>query len=353
MKLAKIDRDLFNSALILCVFICIATFRGATGDTPQYYYNFLKVKNFPLDPIKYYSEHGVEWTYGLLSWFSKTIGIKTPLLNFLFYSFFTCFFLAKTSKIVVGRYTAFLPYYLPTFYLSQQLIQIRQGLATAMAFYIIVVMIRKSITIRHKALSILSIFVHFSSFVPIFSAYVFLKIFNRSDTVKKFQFRLIIVSVAGIVAIRLISASEILFLIERLASYKEQTAYGSARDFWSPANIRSVALVIFFTFMLRKIIITNKYVKIIYVLYVAHVLIRFGFYDFVIISGRLATTISLGEVFLLAYINKYQIKNQLLKISFVTFYLLFQGALTFQYQTPTLLQDYFTPLQEVLIRGQH
>src|SRR5205085_1030341 len=91
---------------------------------------------FPWQPFDYYASQGVEWGFGLASWALASIGLG-PRTLFLVISAGTFYFIAKTARVLGLNFYLVMPYYLGTFFLTQQLMQIRQGLAIAFAFWVV------------------------------------------------------------------------------------------------------------------------------------------------------------------------------------------------------------------------
>ena len=153
--------------LILVLLVLIVALRGDTRDTDAYRFAFQETTSFPYDPAAYYADFSMEWAYGLISWAVKGVGGDFPIV-LLLYSALTFLFLFLAGRNIGLSLGQLLPFYLGSFFLVQQLMQIRQGLAIAFAFYALTRCIaRSSGRLEFALATVLTAMFHLVSIMPL------------------------------------------------------------------------------------------------------------------------------------------------------------------------------------------
>ena len=127
-----------NKTILLIITILIAGivgYRGATPDTQAYWDVYKNIHNFNLyNPIAFYKQTGMEIGYG---WYSFVLSIfsANSFILFFIYSLLIFICIYKSSKTInIPAWLVLLFYISSSFFIIQQFMQIRQGLATSLAF---------------------------------------------------------------------------------------------------------------------------------------------------------------------------------------------------------------------------
>ena len=318
--------------------------RGDTRDTLTYIDIFRSTTELPLNPLEYYRQHGVEWGFGMTSWLLSSVGLG-PIALFLVVSALTFFFIDRTARRLGMSFYEVVPYYLGTFFLSQQLMQIRQGLGVAFAFWALVVFALNANRPWRLAISVVAAsMIHVVSIVPLSVGLLL-----RHALPPPRRWVILVWSLAlifGCVLLaRAASTFQIFGLFERLNIYATDDEYGAARGLMDPANVRAVLLLALLVAACgsRPLARSRAYVTLLG-LYAVHVGIRFGFLDFQILSGRLSTAIGFAEVFLLPMAVRACIKARTRRLLIGVAYLVVHATATLTIQAPFLIDDYFSPI---------
>ena len=328
-------------ALPLALMVAI---RGDTRDTLNYVNIFKATTELPLHPLDYYAEFGVEWGFGLFSWALNTLELNSTVL-FISVSAATFFLINRTALRLQLSFYEVMPYYLGTFFLTQQLMQIRQGLGIAFAFWMLVKFtVDKPRPLRLVLGTGVAIMIHVVSVLPLVSA-LFLRLWLPAPRRRNIVVWTLTVVALGIGAARVASDLQIFELFDRLTVYASDDEYNSARGLFDAANVRAVLLLGLLLFSTKAQSVARSRVYILMLgLYALHVGTRLGFLDFQIISGRLSTAIGFAEVFLLPMAARACIKRRLLRTLVAGSFLLVHAVATLSVQVPFLLDDYFTPI---------
>lgn len=339
----RLSRPISSLWLALPLVLLVAT-RGDTRDTSTYIDIFRSTTEFPLNPLDYYAENGVEWGFGLLSWTLSSIGLG-PTSLFLVVSAATFFFVARTAQRLGMGFYEVMPFYLGTFFLSQQLMQIRQGLGVSFAFWVLVGLATSSDRRWRLAFSAaIAPMLHVVSLVPLVAAVILRPLLPQPH-----RWRIAIWTLALIIGCTLLARAigtlQVFESFERLSAYAADDEYGSARNLFDPANVRAVLLLVLLlaACMAKPLARSRAYIMLLG-LYALHVGIRVGFLDFQILSGRLSTAVGFAEVFLLPMAVCICVKARALRALIGIAYLIVHATATLTIQTPSLIDDYFTPL---------
>lgn len=337
-KLWTIRKDFIPFWFCSFIFICIAALRGKTRDTDAYLFVYKNINSFPLDFKGFYDSTGMEIGYGYIA--SFFYNLNAPFFIFLFFiSFITFFFIKKASNNLGTNAFFVLLAYLPVFFANHQLMQIRQGLAVAAAYCAL------SYFINNKAkilgwLSFIFGFI-FHNVILIFIFFFFNKInkFILTDKINLFiKCFLIVISV--VVLCRILTDYGLIQLTDRVSTYTD-SIYSEDRPVYHPANLRSLLLLVIFVYFRPKSKeFTYDFLTILYAIGVGF---RLGFYDFLILSGRLSTIFTFSEIFLIPMLLKFKF-NQVTSFFLMLFYVIINLYITIVYQVPFIFEDYFRPL---------
>ena len=323
-------------------FIVIATFRGNTRDTQVYYDRFLSINSFPNSPVDFYLEYNIEWFFGVLSWFINIIGLPSLSIFFLV-SFLTFYAIYRTSINLSLKIYEVLPFYLGTFFITQQLMQIRQGMATAIAFWLLSAVIKKRATIW-KILTrggIVSFMHIFSPLIIISGGIVaFLKL--NISYIKLFLIIAFSISFTIFIS-NLILGSSYFYLIPLVDDYSSLEDTSLSRSPFALANIRAIVLLLFFSIASINLK-NNKFFRVFLIMYAIHVGIRYGFLDFAIVSGRVSVLLGFAEIFLLPISIKAIFRNKTIMVLLCFIYLVVHAYITLFIVAPFMINDYLTPL---------
>lgn len=329
--------------LALPLVLMVAT-RGDTRDTSNYIDIFRAATEFPLDPFDYYAESGVEWGFGLLSWLLGGMGLG-PTALFFIVSAATFFFIDRTALRLGMSFYAVMPYYLGSFFLTQQLMQIRQGLGVAFAFWVLVAFALS--TRRPWRLAIgagAATMIHVVSVFPLISSLLLRPSLPSPGRWRVVVWALALIALCVLLA-RAASTLEVFGLFERLSVYAADEEYSSARGLFDSANVRAVlVLALLLVACAARPLARSRVYVLLLGLYTLHVGIRLGFLDFQILSGRLSTALGFAEVFLLPMTVRACIRARSLRVLVGAAYLFVHAVATLTGQTPFLIDDYFTPL---------
>ncbi len=320
----------------------VVALRGDTRDTAVYVDVFFDTRTFPLDPIDYYRDTNIEWAFGIVSWIFNAIGLGPGALFFLI-SLLTFVLIDRTARQLGLRLIDVLPFYLGSFYLLQQFMTIRQGLGVAFATSVVVTnIVSGSRAWRILGGAVVALTVHLVSIVPVLVGRILQALLPSPQRALVVLWAVIIVAVSAAAA-RLFTSLDLVVAMDRLAAYASDPELGAQRGFLEPAKIRA-ALVLSVAVIAPVVLLRSRPYLLLLGMYAAHFGLRLGFYDFAILSGRLATSLGFVEVFLLPLIIRTAIRANWLRWSLCLSYLAVHAFATLTIQAPYLLDDYFTPL---------
>ncbi len=320
-------------------FSLIAAFRGNTPDTGVYIHIFNNSKQLELNPFIYYQLNGVEFGYGVMSWLFHSLHLGWRALFFSI-SLLTFYFLAKAAQRLHLSFLEILPYYLGSYYLTQQLVQIRQGLGISFAFWIII-----SSPDRR------STFVKWATAIGIGTAIhtVTVAVFSIASVLSRIRLPArhssIILWVSGLVictyiVARLLTFGNLVNYIPRVSDYARVEEFAAGRGIFELAHIRALLVLSLAVLGPRDLLRTRTY-QILVSLYAVQLGIRFGFIDFGIVSGRLGSAFAFGEVFILPLFVHSYFRNSTLRSAIGLVYLLFTILIYIMYIYPNVIADYY------------
>lgn len=322
----------------------LVAMRGNTRDTFVYLEVFRDLSQIPWNPIEFQEQYFMEWGFGLLSGFVKLLALPPEVLFFII-SALTFFAIAKASVAFGLNAWSAIPFYLPTFFLTQQLMQIRQGLAVALAFWAIALLIQSNR--RWLAAGIVSLsapLFHVASLVPIVVALAIKRFTPIQRSYKNWLLALITLALIIFLS-RAILSFELLKLTDRISVYIYDAEHGATRSIFDLANLRAIFLtLLFIIFRPQQDHLWFRTYMFLLGMYIVHLGIRIGFIDFAILSGRLATTIGFAEIFLLAFMLQFCIKQNIFRLFLIGGYMISHLTVALLIQLPFLIGDYFTPL---------
>jgi len=325
------------------IFSLLVAFRGGTRDTQVYADTYYSINNFPWDPVKFYSDSGMEWAYGLFSWGLNSINIDVVVFFFLI-SYGTFYFIGKLSQILSLSPFSVIPFYLGTFFLIQQLMQIRQGFAVPLAYFLVFhwgfKKGREYLPILF--IPIMTIF-HATAFLIPFT-YLIYKFSNRLSLYFGRRLFLIIYLALSIVFSYYILNSSQFLTLEKIQIFLNSDEFSSERSIFDIVNIKSVVLLILALIASSENLINNNKYYFLLVLFTTSLAVRIGFIDFSILSGRFGSALGFSEIFIIPLLMQDFFRNKLYMYFFSYGYLLISTYITLNYQAPYLLDDYFTPL---------
>lgn len=322
--------------LIILVFSFITAMRGNTLDTINYKILYDTIDFIPLDYRTFYDRTYMEFGYGLLNAFFKFLNFDFRVFLF-FYAFITFIFIKQAADNFGANSVLVLFCYLSTFYFIHQWIQIRQGLSIAIAYYAVSVLVNRNQNIKFSIFYIIAISIHnvAAPFIIFFKNILF-RLANYLG--RYYYWVALILFVSTIVACRLFFSVG-LGLSERLVRYAESE---ESRSLLHPVNLRAyLFLILFLCFRPRENV--NKILDFLILINVMGVGIRLGFYDFLILSGRLGTIFTYSEIFIIPLLLSLRFKASS-KIIFAFLYFVISLYISIVLQTPDIIEQYFKPL---------
>lgn len=323
--------------------VLLVAMRGDTRDTANYIDIFWSTVDFPASPFDYYEQFGVEWGFGLLSWLIGMSGLG-PTTLFAVISGATFFFIRRTACLLGLSFYEVMPFYLGSFFLTQQLMQIRQGFGVALAFWAVVAFVSARTWTPLLLSAAVASVAHVVAVLPPLAA---LLLRARLPVTRRWEIAAFTVGLIAIstVAALLVTRIELLESVEKLSLYIADDEYGSARSLFDPANVRAAVICALLVLACGSgTLLRSRPYQLLLGLYALHLGLRIGFIDFQILSGRLSTALGFGEVFLIPMALRISVTSASLRAFLAIAYLAVQVATTLMLQTPYLVDDYFTPL---------
>lgn len=315
--------------------------RGDTPDTYIYKRIFDNVQNYSFIPSVFYLQTGVEIGYGYLAYLTSLFSSSHIPLFFII-SFLTFYSLYKSARLISVSYIYILLCYLPTFFIPHQLLQIRQGLSAAIVYLAIIYFI-DSKRLKPFILWIIAISFHTISWSI---SWVFLIPQKLINKLKIYSNKHPIVYFLIIILISIIAARLLLQILpdinDRIGGYSESEQYASNRSFLHPANLR---IYLLFTFFLshNKYLKDNKIYFVFLTLYSMGLGFRVGFYDFLILSGRLGSYFTYSEIFLVPIVVSVY-KGKMVRNTILLMYFLISLYIGLSFQYSDIIESYFMPL---------
>jgi hypothetical protein len=322
----------------------LVALRGDTRDTSNYIDVYRLARTFPWDPLTLYAEEGMEWGFWLLSWLLNLFD-SPPAVLFFVISLITFLFLQRAAGHVQLKLLEVIPYYIGTFFLVQQLMQIRQGVGAAFSLWVIVGAATRRHTVwRFFGLAFAGTLAHFTTLLPLLATQVLMPLTPRPSRARLTVWCLAVV-VCAITVARLFMSFELIEQLGRLSLYAVDEEYNAERGLLAPANVRAfLFLVMFLCFAPHKLLCSRSYVLMLG-LYAAHLGFRLGFFDFLILSGRLSTALGFVEVLMFPMLTQAAVHVAWVRCAIALIYMAVHLSITLTLQAPYLIDDYFTPLQ--------
>lgn len=335
-----------RNGIALLVFLPLAAMvalRGDTRDTALYIDVFERTVEFPWDPLAFYAETGMEWGFGIASWFLNLLA-QGPMTLFFLVSFGTFYFLGKASLNVALGPLEVAPYYLGSFFLLQQLMQIRQGLGAAFALWVVTLIAGSHRPVwKTAAAAPVAVMMHITAALPLLGAQL-LRLLMPVPTRWHVALWSIGIVGIGVLLARAFMSLEVIASLGRLSVYAVDDEYSGERGLLAPANVRAALMLFLFLFASTPSLLRLRSFVLMTGLYAAHLGIRLGFFDFLILSGRLSTALGFVEVLLVPMLVRSRIRHSWLRWAIALSYFLLHFAATVTVQAPFLIDDYFTQL---------
>ncbi|MDO5104287.1 EpsG family protein [Capnocytophaga sp.] len=341
----RVKKNALIYFFVALVIACIVGNRGATRDTAVYYDVFKSVQKLDLlNPVKFYIVTGMEIGFG---WYSLVISLFTGsrFLLFAIFSFLTLYVVYKTSEKVSAQFMLVALLYLSSgYFLLQQFMQIRQGLATPLALYAIAVFIEKNnrFSLQFVLLSLLAVSFHQVALpviaVGVTAAFLLAK---KELSVSKFRILCLVALVLFVFISKALLINLLISFSSRVETYSRSVEYASEVGLFRLPNIKAFLTFLLIFSVLNQRIYQNRLFVVFFVLFTLGLAFRIGFADFAILSGRFATAFSFSEIYMLPFIFcrfKYG------KI-FLLLFAVMQAVATYVYQAPFVFEDYFKPIQ--------
>jgi hypothetical protein len=226
----------------------------------------------------------------------------------------------------------------------QQFMQIRQGIAMPLAVVAMTMLSRpKPAYRRMPVMLVAALMLHITAAFSIASA-VLTRLAMPRPTRRRIVLWLSLLILVMVILARAFMSLEVIAALGRLSVYAVDEEYSASRELWGPANIRAVALLILFVAAASPRLLRSRPYALMLGLYGAHVGIRLGFYDFAILSGRLSTSLSFVEIFMLPLLVRDRIRSVPGRQAIAWGYFLLHAIATLGTQVPYLIDDYLTPL---------
>lgn len=342
-----IKKHLLYCFFVILFFSLIVGFRGSTRDTQAYFNVFKNIESLDLmNPALFYFQTGMEIGFG---WYSYLISLLSNSSFFLFgiYSFLTFYFIYKICEKlnIKFRYTLLL-YLSSAYFVLQQFMQIRQGLATPIGLYALVLLYKEErFSLKFLLLSLFAVSMHQISSIPILVGSIIYFFRNKIDKISLIKFKILsfLLVVIVIFLCKYVLINVLIELSGRIAAYSETEEYGQSIGLFRLPNIKA-----FFTFSMLLILITkdfykNKIFVLFYLFFALSFAFRVGFIDLAILSGRFAIAFSYAEIFILPFIF-FRFKKPI-GILLLLLFVFIQAVATYGFQVPPeFYESYFYPL---------
>lgn len=342
-----IRKDLFYYFPILILLSVIVGNRGGTRDTQAYFEVFKSINKFDLfDPALFYIQSGMEIGFG---WYSYIISLfsDSSFVLFGFYSFLTFYFVYKTcEKMNIRLKYTLLLYLSSAYFVLQQFMQIRQGLATPIALYAVVLLYKEGkVSLKFWLMSLLAVSMHQIAFMPILVGFILYFFRNRIEKTSLIWFKIysLVFLVVAIFFSKLVLVNFLSQFSERVLVYSESEEYAQDLGLFRLPNIKAFLTFLLFLFLTNGKLYKNKIYVLFYLFFALSLAFRIGFIDFGILSGRFSTVFAYSEIFILPLVFLR------FKAPFGVFFLLlftcFQAIATYGFQVPPdFYESYFNPL---------
>lgn len=335
MKKLIVRKDVIPFYLLIIFFSILSSLRGATSDTYNYKYVYDNIEYFFYNPSLFFEKTAMEIGFGWLAYIVSYLGFNFQVFLFI-YSFFIFYFIGLAAKNLKINRIYVLLCYIPAFYFFHQWMQIRQGLAVAIVFYFVSLTILNKNFIKQFVFFILSISFHniVFPFLLLINNYIG-KVIEKIKINYYLKFFLLFILV--ILMCRFVSMYGVSY-IDRIAGY---ASLEEERGLLHPANLRSYLLLVVFLIFRAKA--KSELLDFLIILFGVGVGCRIGFYDFLILSGRLSTTLTFSEIFIIPMIVN-SLFGKYLSYFLLLIYFLITLYITIEFQLPDIISQYFLPL---------
>jgi len=339
LNLSKVFAIFFTIILVL-----IATFRGDTSDSHGYalLYESMKDADIFINPFKFYLLYGVEWTFGLASTLLGNLNFSYRALFFT-YSLLSFLLLHEICKKIEVSYNIFLLFYIGYYFITQQLTFMRYGFAVIMAYYFYVLAAQERMNIAKYTL-VLLVLSQVHLFVSIsFLCMIFIRNFHtpvNSVLTVRYALRFTAISIFGLV---LAKYTLDILPSEKVIFYLENEEIGSYINFLSIENLKSVFLLILFSFVLFGRSVLPE-LRSLYLVYLLSVVVRFVFYDIGVLSSRVGYIFGFSEIFIIIIILTKYIRFRFGQFLVGLLYVFLHRFFTQTYSTSELFDLYMTPI---------
>ena len=319
--------------------------RGNTRDTIVYLTVFKNIYSLDLlNPIKFYLFTGMEIGFG---WYCYIINLITHshVILFTIFSLFTFLIIYLISKKLNVTILSVLLLYISTgYFLLQQFMQIRQGLATPLALFAITVFImdNNKFSIKFLLITLLAFSFHQIALPVILIGVLLSIILKKIDlSINEFKWISVFLFIIFIIIAKFLLVNLLTNISSRVEVYSNSSEYAENVGIFRLPNIKAFFTFLFILFLMNEKMYRNKLFTIFFLLFIVGVAFRIGFSDFAILSGRFATAFSFSEIFILPFaFYRFKYFNHIFLILFV----IAQAIATYMFQAPFVIEDYFKPL---------
>ena len=319
--------------------------RGNTRDTIVYLTVFKNIDSVDLlNPIKFYLFTGMEIGFG---WYCYIINLITHshVILFTIFSLFTFLIIYLISKkLNVTILSVLLLYISTSYFLLQQFMQIRQGLATPLALFAITVFImdNNKFSIKFLLITLLAFSFHQIALPVILIGVLLSIILKKIDlSINEFKWISVFLFIIFIIIAKFLLVNLLINISSRVEVYSNSSEYAENVGIFRLPNIKAFFTFLFILFLMNEKMYRNKLFTIFFLLFIVGVAFRIGFSDFAILSGRFATAFSFSEIFILPFaFYRFKYFNHIFLILFV----IAQAIATYMFQAPFVMEDYFKPL---------
>ena len=332
----------------LTISFFIALFVGNSGNTRDTIVYLTVFKNIDsldlLNPIKFYLFTGMEIGFG---WYCYIINLITHshVILFTIFSLFTFLIIYLISKKLNVTILSVLLLYISTgYFLLQQFMQIRQGLATPLALFAITVFImdNNKFSIKFLLITLLAFSFHQIALPVILIGVLLSIILKKIDlSINEFKWISVFLFIIFIIIAKFLLVNLLTNISSRVEVYSNSSEYAENVGIFRLPNIKAFFTFLFILFLMNEKMYRNKLFTIFFLLFIVGVAFRIGFSDFAILSGRFATAFSFSEIFILPFaFYRFKYFNHIFLILFV----IAQAIATYMFQAPFVIEDYFKPL---------
>ncbi|MCK3655749.1 hypothetical protein A4G19_08265 [Pasteurellaceae bacterium Macca] len=338
----KVEKNFFIFILLTIPISLIVGLRGATLDTQNYINIFYNINDYDLLNIsQFYNETSYEIGYGWFSYIFKSLNLSHEIF-FIAISILTFYFIYKVSiAFNISYLSVFFLYISSGYFLMQQFMQMRQGLAVPLVLYSMLLFTQKK-RVFPILLAIIAISFHQSMFALVSVGCLSLLFFKDKDlSMKEIRIYSIFFLILFIFICKFILLNLMLEYSSRLQNYASDPTYADSLGLFRLPNIRSyIVFLLVFIFSTKKMFLDKLFLYF-YIFLLISISIRIGFSDFGILSSRFSTVFSHVEIFLLPLIFK---RFGVLNNMFLFFWISAQFIATYMFQAPYVMEHYFIPL---------